>query len=164
VKDTVRQKHLKEIPEPDRMTTHNHILFLHRRRIDKLTKVLHPFQSVRLDGLVTSVQTHVRLTIENVLKVAQLGGLLNPRGLDGRVRRGNGERIRVAANLLQGLYHQDLVIRSSSQPITKATSQGRSSAAKTGAENLGFRSTRLGTEDFEVLCFGAVQVGASNKV
>jgi hypothetical protein len=61
----------------------------------QIHKFQHALQPVRVGRFVARVQTHVRLTIENILKV-HLQGLLNPGRLNRRVRWSNGERVGVA--------------------------------------------------------------------
>jgi len=95
---SVRKKELKEIAKPYGMTSHNYILFLNGSREDKIAKIQHANQTIRVDGFVAGVKTHIGLAVENVLKVAQGRRFFNPRGLNVSVCRCNGKSIRIATD------------------------------------------------------------------
>lgn len=73
----VGEKGLEEGSEPNRMASHNHVLFFHSRK-GKITKLIHALQAVRVDWFVSNVQAHIRLVVKDSLKVTNLGRSIDP--------------------------------------------------------------------------------------
>ena len=86
---SVWQKGSKKGSEPNGVSARNDVVFFDRGRKDKITKVQHSFQSIRIERLVTRVQAHIDLIQKNSLKVTDLRRLVDPGGLNRRVSRCN---------------------------------------------------------------------------
>lgn len=109
------QKGLKEGSKPQGMSSHNHILLCHRGRKQKVTKEIHSFQSIGTNRFVATVQTHVDLIGKNVLKIANLGSFLHPRGMNLGMSGSNGKCVWVATYFLQDWNDEDLFLRPKTQ-------------------------------------------------
>ena len=98
----MRQKRPKERSEPDGMPTDHNISFLHGSGKDEFAKVPHALQSIRFYWFVSGVKAHIDLVHKGGLKVSNLGFLVDPRGLNRSLGRGDGQRVGIAADFLQG--------------------------------------------------------------
>ncbi len=60
------------------MSSHNDVFIFHGGRKHKFTKVEHPLQAVRIDGLVSHMQTHIHLTAKQPGVITYGTPLLHP--------------------------------------------------------------------------------------
>ena len=96
----IRQKGLEKVSEPNGMTAYNDVLLGTTGRKDKIAKFAHSLEPVGSQGLVSRMEGHVDLIQVDGLEVGQFGRLVNPRGLNLSVGRGNGQGVRIATDFL----------------------------------------------------------------
>lgn len=83
------------------MPPYYRIFFHDRRREQKVTKQVHSFQSISVNGLVAIVKAHIHLVGIDVLKITNLWCLVNPWCMNLSMCWSNGQGIRVATGRME---------------------------------------------------------------
>ena len=142
------------------MPAHHNVSFLDGSGKDEITKFPHALQSVGAYRFVPGVEAHIDLVHKGRLKIGDVRSLVDPRGLNLRLRRCDRQRIGVSADFLEGWQNEDLFLGSAFEAILEATGNGSNGSPETGGDQFGRWCVRLGHQHRNVLAHRIVFVKA----